>query len=58
MEPKRLFTITWTQPYSTEYLRPYLRNMQKELEATIEQQLEEMEYTEANELISRIKATL
>lgn len=56
MEPRHLFTVKWTQPYSTAQLRPYLRAMQEQLEATIEQQLEEMEFIEANELINRIKA--
>jgi hypothetical protein len=56
MEPKRLWSTSWVQPYATTNLRPYLRAMQEQLEASIEQQLEEMEYTEANELINRIKA--
>ena len=54
MEPRHLYTLRWTQPYSTEHLRPYLRALQLELEASIEAQLEEMIYTEANAVIERI----
>lgn len=54
MEPRHLYTLRWTQPYSTQQLRPYLRALQLELEATIEAQLEEMVYTEANQLLARI----
>jgi hypothetical protein len=55
MEPRHLYTLRWTQPYSTEQLRPYLRALQLELEASIEALLDEMEYTEANAVIERIK---
>ena len=55
MEPRHLYTLRWTQPYSTDQLRPYLRALQLELEATIEAQLEEMVYTEALDVIQRIK---
>lgn len=54
MEPRHLYTLRWTQPYSTQQLRPYLRALQLELEASIEAQLEEMIYTEANAVIERI----
>ena len=54
MEPRHLYTLRWTQPYSTEQLRPYLRALQLELEASIEAQLDEMIYTEANAVIERI----
>ena len=54
MEPRHLYTLRWTQPYSTDQLRPYLRALQLELEASIEAQLEEMIYTEANAVIERI----
>jgi len=55
MEPRHLYTFKWTQPYSTDRLRPYLRSLQAQLEATIEVQLEEMEFTQANEIIRRIQ---
>jgi hypothetical protein len=55
MEPRHLYTLRWTQPYSTDQLRPYLRALQLELEASIEALLDEMEYTEANAVIERIK---
>ena len=54
MEPRHLYTLRWTQPYSTDQLRPYLRALQLELEASIEALLDEMEYTEANAVIERI----
>ena len=54
MEPRHLYTLRWTQPYSTQQLRPYLRALQLELEATIEAQLEEMVYTEALAVIQRV----
>jgi len=53
MEPRHLYTLRWTQPYSTQQLRPYLRALQLELEATIETQLEEMVYTEALAVIQK-----
>ena len=57
MEPRHLFTISWTQPYATANLRPYLRGMQEQLEESIEYILEEdCEYKEATELINRIRA--
>jgi hypothetical protein len=54
MEPRHLYTLRWTQPYSTDQLRPYLRALQLELEASIEALLDEMEYTEAKAVIERI----
>lgn len=57
MEPRHFYTITWTQPYATSTLRPYLRNMQEQLESSIEQILEEdCEYKEANTVIDYIKS--
>jgi hypothetical protein len=57
MEPRKIWSVSWTQPYSTIQLRPYLRAMQDELEASIETILEEdCEYKEATELINRIKS--
>jgi hypothetical protein len=54
MNPKYLYTIRWTQPYATDYLRPYLRQLQTELEQTIETRLEAGDFTQANEVIKRI----
>ena len=56
MNPKHLYTIRWTQPYATDQLRPYLRQLQEEMERTVEQWLiDEPDYPDANELIDRIK---
>ena len=54
MNPKYLYTIRWTQPYSTDHLRPYLRQLQQELEQYIEYKLESNDFLEANEEIKRI----
>jgi len=51
---KYLYTIKWTQPYATEYQRPYLRNMHEAVERAIESQLERNHWPEANREIKRI----
>jgi len=55
MEPKYLYTIKWTQPYATDWQRPYLRGLQQQMEQVIENILEQGEYNEAKEVIERIK---
>lgn len=55
MEPKYLYTIKWTQPYATDWQRPYLRGLQEQMEQVIENILEQGEYKEANEVIERIR---
>jgi len=56
MNPKHLYTIKWTQPYATYKQRPYLRQLQMEMEQVIENLLEHSDFTEANQLIKRIMA--
>ena len=56
MNPKYLYTIRWTQPYATDYLRPYLRSLQLEMEQAIENRLEAGDFTEAKHIIERIMA--
>ena len=56
MNPKYLYTIRWTQPYATDYLRPYLRSLQLEMEQAIEHRLEAGDFTEAKHIIERIMA--
>jgi hypothetical protein len=56
MNPKYLYTIRWTQPYATNHLRPYLRQLQEEMEQVIESLLEHRQFTQANEVIARIMA--
>jgi len=55
MDPKYLYTIKWTQPYATDWQRPYLRGLQKQMEQVIENILEQGEYKEAKEIIDRIR---
>ena len=56
MRDEHLYTIRWTQPYATEYLRPYLRDLQKRLEDNIESYLKEStNYADAQAVIERIK---
>ena len=56
MEPKYLWTIKWTQPYATEYQRPYLRSLQEQMEQVVEHWLEDGDYSDANREIARIMA--
>jgi hypothetical protein len=56
MEPKYLYTIRWTQPYATNYLRPYLRQLHEQMEKVIEYNLEHNDFKEAKSVIERIKA--
>jgi len=55
MEPKYLYTIKWTQPYATQYQRPYMRGLQEQMEQIVERWLEDSNFTEAKEVIERIK---
>jgi hypothetical protein len=55
MEPRHLYTIRWSQPYSNEWERPYLRQLHEAFERSIEAQLERGEWSEAQEVIERIK---
>ena len=56
MTPRHLYTIRWTQPYATDQLRPYFRQLQEELEQVIETLLEHKQFDDANEVINRIRA--
>jgi hypothetical protein len=55
MNPQYLYTIRWTQPYATDGLRPYLRQLQLELERAIEHRLEQGDFTEALAVIERVR---
>ena len=55
MEPRHLYTLRWTQPYSTQYERPYLRSLHEAVERAIEAQVERNDCPEAKELIERIR---
>jgi len=54
MEPKHLYTLRWTQPYSTDYERPYLRQLHEAVERAIEAQVERNDCPQAKEVIERI----
>jgi hypothetical protein len=54
MEPKYLYTIRWTQPYSTWKMRPYLRQLREEYEQVIEAKLARNEFEDAKREIERI----
>jgi len=54
MEPRHLYTLRWTQPYSTRYERPYLRSLHEAVERAIEAQVERNDCPEAKALIERI----
>jgi hypothetical protein len=56
MEPKYLYTIKWTQPYSTYQMRPYLRHLRDEYEKQIEARLARNEFDDAKAVIARIMA--
>jgi hypothetical protein len=55
MEPRHLYTIKWTQPYSTEKERPYLRSLHEAVEHAIEAQVARNECPQAKEIIERIR---
>jgi hypothetical protein len=55
MNERNLYTIKWTQPYSTEQERPYLRQLHEAVERAIEAQVERNECPQAKEIIERIK---
>ena len=54
MEPRHLYTIRWTQPYSTVNERPYLRQLHEAVERAIEAQVERNDCPQAKEIIERI----
>jgi hypothetical protein len=55
MDRKYLYTVRWTQPYATERLRPYLRNLQEAVERAIEAQVARNHCPQAKEIIERIR---
>jgi hypothetical protein len=54
MNPKYLYTIKWSQPYATNQMRPYLRQLRDDYDKVIEAQLEKQEFAQANEVLKRI----
>jgi len=55
MEPKHLYSLRWTQPYSTYKERPYLRSLHEAVERAIEAQVERNDCPEAKAVIERIR---
>ncbi len=55
MKKEYLYTIRWTQPYATQYQRPYMRGLQEQMEQVVESWLEdEPDYPDAKAIIERI----
>ena len=52
MNPKYLYTIKWTQPYSMT--NPFLQNLWQAYEDVVERKLAAGEFTEANLELERI----
>ena len=55
MEPKKIFSYSWTQPY-TGYSAVSLRELDALRDLVIEQMLDAHDFKEADELIARIKS--
>jgi len=55
MNERNLYTLKWTQPYSTFRERPYLRQLHEAVERAIEAQVNRNHCPEAKLIIERIK---
>ena len=55
MNERNLYTLRWTQPYSTDKERPYLRSLYEAVERAIEAQVERNDCPEAKLIIERIR---
>jgi len=55
MKERNLYTLRWTQPYSTDKERPYLRSLHEAVERAIEAQVERNDCPEAKLIIERIR---
>jgi hypothetical protein len=55
MNERNLYTLKWTQPYSTERERPYLRQLHEAVERAIEAQVNRNHCPEAKIIIERIR---
>ena len=55
MNERNLYTLKWTQPYSTFRERPYLRQLHEAVERAIEAQVNRNHWPEAKLIIERIK---
>ena len=55
MEPKKLFSTSWVQPY-VQYNQVSVNELSALRELVIEQMLDAEDFKEADELIARIKS--
>lgn len=53
MNKRHLYTVQWTQPYATQFQRPYIRGLQEQFEQIVEAALEHSRFEEANEVIRK-----
>lgn len=56
MEPKKLFSTSWTQPYQYQIHGVSLKELDALKELVIETMLDAKDFKEADELIARIKS--
>lgn len=56
MNNKYLYTFKWTQPYATDWQRPYLRGLQQQMEQVIENILEHSTFEDAKRVIEKVRA--
>jgi hypothetical protein len=56
MNNKYLYTFKWTQPYATDWQRPYLRGLQQQMEQVIENMLEHSTFEDAKRVIEKVRA--
>jgi hypothetical protein len=56
MNNKYLYTFKWTQPYATDWQRPYLRSLQQQMEQVIEDMLEHSTFEDAKAVIEKVRA--
>ena len=55
MEPKKIFSYSWTQPY-VQYNQVSINELSALRDLVIEQMLDAHDFKEADELIARFKA--
>ena len=58
MEPKHIWTLKWSQPYSTEYSSDFVAHLRDLYNELVEASLDEGDFEEANQVIANIKSKL
>jgi len=56
MEPRHLWTLKWTQPYTTQYSNDFMAELHALYLELVEASIDEGNLDEANEVIDRIKS--